>query len=125
MKISVNPIAKLIARAEELVNLNYAASPQNAAYERKRRLAEQVVAGGAATADFAEAAIIEGLTVEDLADLILSKPDPLMVRENARRAVIVRLRAAKNQTEIDQILRDGKVQYATQPPAPQARKEEL
>jgi hypothetical protein len=104
MKINLNPLAKLIEKAEQRVNIQHMPQSQDIAHDRKRRAAEAVLAGGTPTPEFQQAAQIEGMTVETLAKAIVSKPDALMARENERRQVIVKLRQAKNQTELNQIL---------------------
>lgn len=110
MKLSINPLPALVARAEFYVNTSWAPRPQDLAHDRKRRLAEQATAGGKVSPEFAAAAELEGMTTFELAALILSKPDALMERENRRRAIIVALRAATSRAEIDQILQANNVQ---------------
>jgi hypothetical protein len=109
MKIVVTPLPKLLEQAEGRVNGDFYPQGQDLAHDRKRQTALAVIAGATPSAEFQQAAQIEGLTVETLASLIVAKPDALMARENARRQVIVRLRAAKNSAELDQILQDAGV----------------
>ncbi len=104
MKITLNPLKRLLERAEQRVNLHFHPQGVDFAHDRKRAMSRTIVAGGEPAPEFTEAAAIEGLDVLELAELILSKPDAVMVRENARRTAIVELRAAKSIDELEQIL---------------------
>jgi hypothetical protein len=104
MKISINPLDQFIKRAERRINFQKVVSAQDLAHDRKRQLAEAVLAGAEPTAEFQHAAEIEGVTVETLASVIVSKPDVMMAVENARRQLIIQVRSAKSPAEIEQIL---------------------
>jgi hypothetical protein len=109
MKISINPLAQLVLRAERRINFQKVVSAQDLAHDRKRQLAEAVLAGATASPEFQQAAAIEGVSVETLAQTIVSKPDVMMAAENRRRALIVQVRAAKTPVEIEQLLEDNKI----------------
>ncbi len=104
MKLNINPIAQLIAHAETRLLAHFSPDSIDMVYHRKRMLAEQAVGGAAASPEFEQAAAIEGLTTSELADLILSKPDNLMIKDNARRLAVVDLRQAKTAADISDVL---------------------
>ncbi|WP_407122733.1 hypothetical protein [Bradyrhizobium sp. STM 3561] len=104
MKIRLNPLDQVVKKAERRINIAFMVTPQDLAHDRKRTLAQAVIEGAAPSEGFVQAAAIEGLSTADLARLIVAKPDVMMQRENARRAVIVQLRAAKTASEVDAIL---------------------
>lgn len=106
MKISINPLEQLVKRAERRINFQKVVSAQDLAHDRKRQLAQEVLAGATASPEFQQAAAIEGVSVETLANTIASKPDVMMEAENRRRALIVRVRSAKSPEEIEQILNE-------------------
>jgi hypothetical protein len=106
MKISINPMAQIVKRAERRINLNRIPSPIHAAHDRKRREAEQVLAGKEPTIEFFQAAGIEGLSATELAKRIVAKPDSLMQADNERRKLILRVRNAKTAQEIESILQE-------------------
>ncbi|MCK1543437.1 hypothetical protein IVB12_16085 [Bradyrhizobium sp. 179] len=104
MRISINPLEQLVKRAERRINFQKVVSAQDLAHDRKRQLAQAVLAGAAPSPEFQQAAVIEGVSVETLAKTIVSKPDVMMEAENARRELIVRVRSAKTPEEIEQVL---------------------
>ena len=104
MKIVLNPIASLLARAEQRALIHFFPDSMDMVHGRKRAMAEQVLAGSTPSNAFVKAAEIEGMTPQVLAQLIVSKPDTLMNKENNRRALIVKLRQATTGAELDQIL---------------------
>ena len=104
MRIVIDPLAQLVKRAERRINFHCTVTAQDAAHDRKRQLAHAVASGQLPSAEFARAAEIEGLTPAALAAVILAKPDVLIARDNDRRALVVRVRAAKTAAEIAAIL---------------------
>jgi hypothetical protein len=104
MKIVLNPMAQLVKRAERRINMHRGVSPQDLAHDRKRQMAAAVKGGQFPTAEFVRAAAIEGTSPEALARVILAKPDAMMATENARRALIVAVRAAKTSAELDALM---------------------
>jgi Xaa-Pro aminopeptidase len=112
MKITLSPISSMIAKAEARINAAHSPNSQDLAHNHKRLQAQAVVAGGTPSAEFQQAAQIEGVTVETLAKTIVSKPDALMARENLRRAAIVDLRKAKSPTDIDKVLQAHQITKA-------------
>jgi hypothetical protein len=109
MKLAIDPMVQVIRRAERRINFHCGATAQDLAHDRKRQLAEQVVAGGEPSKAFAQAAEIEGISAADLAEHILAKQDVLMAAENLRRWLIVSVRAARNASEVENILNDAGV----------------
>ena len=120
MRIAIDPLDQFVKRAERRVNFHRVVTPQDLAHDRKRQLAQAVADGAAPSIAFAEAAGIEGLTPQALAAMIMAKPDVMMTAENARRRLIIQVRAAKTAAEIDQILADNNV-----PPHPAERQQDL
>lgn len=104
MKISINPLEQFVKRAERRINAQKVVSAQDLAHDRKRQLAQAVLAGAAPTYEFTRAAQLEGQTPMELALTIVGKRDVMMDRENERRALILRVRAAKTPEEIQRIL---------------------
>lgn len=94
MKIKIDPMTQLRLRAERAVNFHCVVTAQDLAHDRKRQLARWVFTGGEPSDEFVAAAAIEGKTPRQLAAAIVTKPDVMMERENARRALIVAIRAA-------------------------------
>src|SRR4051812_24491916 len=106
MKLKLNPMDQVVKRAERRINLHRVASTQDLAHDRKRQIAQAVLAGIEPPPEFQQAAEIEGVSVEALANIIVSKPDVLMMAENGRRTMIVAVRKAKSPQEVDAILAD-------------------
>ncbi len=104
MKLTIDPMDQVRKRAERRVNFHRVVSAQDLAHDHKRRLAAAVAAGGEPTPEFSRAAAIEGTSVAGLAAIILAKPDAVMACENARRALILRIRAAATAEQIAAIL---------------------
>ncbi len=104
MKLTINPMKKLLEKAELRVNVRFHPQGSDFAHDRKRAMSRAIVAGGEPAPEFVEAAEIEGLSALGLAELILSKPDAVMARENARRTAIVELRTATTNDELERIL---------------------
>lgn len=109
MKLTIAPLAKLLERAELRTKVHFHPDTMDLIHMHKRTMAHQVLAGALSSAEFQQAAVVEGVTVETLAETIVSKPDSLMEKENARRALVVKLRQAKTGAELDQILVDAGV----------------
>lgn len=109
MRLAIDPMVQVVKRAERRINFHCVATAQDLAHDRKRHLAEQVAAGGAPSVAFVEAAELEGLDAAELAADILAKPDVLMTCENARRRLIVNVRAARTATEVETILHEAGV----------------
>lgn len=101
MKISV--VESMRPNVEAWVNQFYMVDGHDIAHDRKRALAQSVVAGGEPTAEFSDAAAIDGVTPQVLAQTILSKPDDLMTQENKRRSMVVRVRGAKTVDDLKAI----------------------
>ena len=120
MKITLNPLDQLKKRAIRRINFHRVAGVQDLAHDRKRQLARDVAGGAAPSPEFVRAAEIEALAPAELARVILSKPDVLMVAENARRSLIVQIMSATTAAEIEQILTANAI-----PPHPGDRLQEL
>ncbi|UGY14577.1 MULTISPECIES: hypothetical protein [Bradyrhizobium] len=109
MRIQIAPLVQEKKRAERRVNTFLMVDGHDVAHARKHMLALSVQNGAAPTAEFQEAARIEGKTAQELAAVILAKPDELMVKENKRRGLIVAVRNARSLTELNKILADNSV----------------
>ncbi|ODM77807.1 hypothetical protein [Bradyrhizobium elkanii] len=109
MKISISPLVQEKKRAERRINTFLMVDGHDVAHARKHMLALSVQGGAAPTAEFEEAARIEGKTAQELAAIILAKPDDLMVKENRRRGLIVAVRNARTLEELHKILTDNSV----------------
>ena len=100
MIITINPMPALIADAEAQVNEHYnrlaaMSAQQDQEHAIKRVLAQQVGAGQPASPEFAAAAAIEGVSIDALAATVVAKPDDVLIRANARRALVLKMRAAQ------------------------------
>ncbi len=102
----ISPLAKIIAKAEQQITDWFYPTAMDMAHDRKRQLAESVLAGAEPTPEFVDAAAIENVTPDDLASIIVAKPNDLMVRENARRAAIIRVRGCTSADQVKQLLAD-------------------
>ncbi|MCW2195023.1 translation initiation factor IF-2 [Bradyrhizobium elkanii] len=109
MKISISPLVQEKKRAERRINTFLMVDGHDVAHARKHMLALSVQDGAAATAEFEEAARIEGKTAQELAAIILAKPDDLMIKENKRRSLLVAARNAQTLEELNKILEDNGV----------------
>jgi len=107
MKIDINPLEQYVKRAERRINAHMVVTAQDLAHAHKRRMADYVNEGVFIDSDFAAAAKIEGMTPQELATLILAKPDTMMAAENRRRSFIVRIRQATTPKEIEAILAES------------------
>lgn len=104
MKITANPLGKLIEDAEMRTGMHFAPTTRDLADECKRQMAVAVLGGAEPSAEFVEAAAIESLDAGELAALIVSKPSRLMARENERRTLVVKLRAATAAADVEALL---------------------
>jgi hypothetical protein len=86
--------------AEAIVNSSFYPTTLDLVHAAKKALALRSVR----TEEFLAAAEIEGVTPEELQQTILSKPDDIVGKDNARRRLIVAIRKANSVTEIDKIL---------------------
>lgn len=124
MKLSLDPLPALREQAERAINdhfnrLTYEAGQRDAEHAAKREAARNVTSRSLlqqhlqevnfetfTPAWFVEAAAIEGVTPDAFAAAILSKPDEAAVRGNARRAAIVKVRAAISAAAVESVLAD-------------------
>ncbi|MCP1852781.1 MULTISPECIES: hypothetical protein [unclassified Bradyrhizobium] len=109
MKLSISPLVQEKKRAERRINAFLMVDGHDVAHSRKHMLALAVQSGAAPTVEFEEAAKIEGKTAQELAAIILAKPDDLMIKENKRRALLVAARNAQTLEELNKILEDSGV----------------
>lgn len=108
LRLSID-IAARRRKAEEQINQYFAIEyAQNAhvyaAHERKRRIAESVLAGNGCPQEFVEEARLSGVSPQDLARTIVSKPDEFLERELKRRKLILAARKCRDQADIDELL---------------------
>lgn len=104
--MKLDPLPAKKKQVEELVNKHFPWSfgYRDMAHMHKRNLALEVMRGKQPTEDFVQAAQVENMTPEDLAALIVTKPDLAMQKENERRKRIIRTRNAKSLDELRSIL---------------------
>lgn len=90
-KISLDPMPTLRQAAKDRISQRYDAQAQphrDAAYARKKQIATEIMAGGQVPHDFSHEAELRKLTVQRLAQIILSKPDSIGDRELNRQKEI-------------------------------------
>lgn len=110
MKVSLaSSMPKRAAAAVEQINAHFAvaANPLDEIHARKREIAIAVKAGTSPPDAFAQEAGLRGVTVEQLADLVLSKPCPVTAadeRELNRQKLLLAVAAAKTPAAIDSVL---------------------
>jgi hypothetical protein len=113
MKVELqSSMTSRIASAQESINAHFASvGAQSAAIDaihtRKREIAADVKAGQAAPDAFQQEAELRGVTADDLADLILSKPCPIVAadeRELQRQRILLAVEAAKTPADIEAAL---------------------
>lgn len=110
MKVSISSsMAKRVTSAVEKINTHFAvaANPIDEIHTRKHEIATSVKAGEPAPDAFAQEATLRELTVEQLADLVLSKPSPIDVsdeRELNRQRLLLAVAAARTPADIDAAL---------------------
>lgn len=113
MKISLqSSMSKRIDGARDQINAHFAnMSAQSAALDtihiRKREIAAQVKAGTPAPDSFTQEAALRDISADDLAELILSKDDPIAMsdeRELERQKMLLAVEAATTPAAIDEVL---------------------
>jgi hypothetical protein len=75
---------------------------RDAARQRKRIAAQQLLAGQPVTSLDFEASL-RRISSEELAQLVLSKPDELQDRENNRQQLLIKISTANTPQELDEI----------------------
>ncbi len=98
--MKVNALQAHREAAELTVNGSFYPTSLDLVHAAKKTLAQYE----RVSAEFTEAAEIEGVSAVELRRLILSKPDDILVKDNKRRRLIVAIRNATSVAEIDQIL---------------------
>jgi hypothetical protein len=112
VKISIDPMPAYRDGAAVKVNAHFTnlaslSAMQESAWKRKREIARAVKAGDCAGMAIAKEAELRGLTPAQLADLILSKLDPMTLadaRELQRQTALLAIDAAKTPAELNSIL---------------------
>jgi hypothetical protein len=112
MRVLLDPFPERKAAAVAAVNAHFVAlaasvAMQEAAWKRKREIARGVKAGDWAGMAIAKEAELRGISPAQLADLILSKPDPATLadaRELNRQTALLAIDAAKTPSELETIL---------------------
>lgn len=110
MRVSLDPFPQRKAAAVAAVNAHFgstaaAAAMRESAWVRKRDIARRH--SNERTYDFEMEARLRGLSSDELADLILSKPDPTALadaRELQRQTALIAIDAAKTPAELDAII---------------------
>lgn len=108
MKLEIDPMAALRQKRKERVNANFstmfvADSHRHAAHARKREVASLVIGGGTPPEAFQKEADMRGLSVVDLAKLILSKECDLDRMELHRQKVLANIDAAQTVDELEKV----------------------
>ncbi len=108
MRIIIDPLAKLRSAAELRIevhfnNLARGNVQKDQEHALKRQEAVQHVGGNPSELLKAEAGL-SGVSADDLARTILSKPNDLAERALARRKAILRVRSAKTIDDLDAVL---------------------
>ena len=112
MRISIDPMPQLRAKYVELVNnhFNRVASEnvhKDQAYSQKRTIASQVEhAFSKAPSSFSGEAELRGVSLVELAGLVLSKPDTIGDRELLRQQTLRKIADAQDLGALDQALLD-------------------
>lgn len=110
MRVSLDPFPDRKTAAIARVNAHFASvaasvAMQESAWMRKRDIARR--ASNDRTYDFGSEARLRGLSSDQFADLILSKPDPAALadaRELQRQTALLAIDAAKTPAELDTVL---------------------
>lgn len=114
MKIKLQPMLDpdYLMAAEETVNqaINIEASinvHRDQEYALKRKIAADVLADGEHVPpfEFEKEAALMGITVVQLAKMIVGKPDAVLARSLRRRLDVLAIRNAKQPSEIEAILK--------------------
>ena len=104
MKLTVSNIEGMRASVEALVNGAFASVTMiDVEHMQKSIEARAVLAGAEPTAEFKAAAGVEEVTVEELAQTIVTKSSAVMTMGNQRRDWVRRVRAAQSVAELDAI----------------------
>lgn len=108
--VMINTIGVLRAIASNKVNRAFSLeASQNAhkalAYPEKRASAEAVLSGGAPSAEFVAEAALRGLSLEEMAQLVISKPVPTIAqRELDRQKLMFQIEASEDPSELEAIV---------------------
>lgn len=109
MKLKLNPMPALRAQATAMVNAHFdgmAAGHREAAWRRKRDIATAVQAGSGASDAFSEEATLRGISVADLAGIVLSKSNPLDARELWRQKALMKIDRIATPSELEEFTHD-------------------
>lgn len=98
--MKINSLQKHRDDAELRVSQKFYPTSQDTAHATKRAIALSDID----TNEFIQAAEIEGMTTQQLREVILSKPDTIMEKENTRRRIVLDIRNATTKSEIDDVL---------------------
>ena len=111
MKVSFDPTIEMRKEAKRRMNVgfnNLAAQNLHTdhAYAHKRAVAKDIKRGSEAPSHIVQEAALRGISLEDLADLILSKPNIMAERELLRQQMSQRIEQASFE-ELSQFLKEG------------------
>lgn len=119
MKLTVNPMPKLIAEAANSINSQYSMRmgsllPIRMAHEVKATQAKQVLEGSKASKSFVAEANLRKMSIEAFAKLVLDKANSnvhtdLELLELERQNLLVAVEKAETPAEIQKILEEGNV----------------
>lgn len=106
MKIELDPMPALRARAAQQVNSHFDASAYGLrmqAQSRKQAIAHEVMAGRSAPLAFDQEAAMRNISSKDFARLILSKPHPVDAMEIERQRLLFAIECAKTPYDLQAI----------------------
>lgn len=105
LKLNLNPLQAKKDLAEKTINqrFEFGGALKIAAYVIKQSQAEAVLAGGTPTPEFEAASKVEGMSVNEFATLVASKPSIIMQLETQRRQRILAVRAATTLEAIKEV----------------------
>lgn len=110
-KLRLDPMPALREVAETRANAHFNAvaagsAQQDQEHKRKREIAQDVLENGGQSAPeaFQAEAQLMGMSVEELASVIIGKPDAVLERGLQRRTLILSIRSAKDPAHISALL---------------------
>jgi hypothetical protein len=108
MKLTIDPMASMKSKAEELINRYFDTIAFNRAHRDQVHVLKKQeaikVAAGESSKLLSEEALLLGSSESALAETILAKPDELAGRELVRRRAIVGVRKATSPDNLTKVL---------------------
>lgn len=106
MRLNLDPMPALRAAATKAVNERFneiaaAELQRDMAHRRKREIASAVQAGDEPPAEFTAEADLRGIAPEELASVVLAKPNAIDQRELARQTILLQIEASNTPADIE------------------------